>query len=169
MKLLIIGAPGSGKTTLAKRMSAAYSVPMYELEKILYVVTETGKRKRSKKEMLVELAKIDIKGPWIMEGLPDKTYDFLYGWADKIFWLDPPKKERDKRIFKRFVKQKISPRKGEISPSLTSLGGELWKSARADSDHAKKKLAKTLAPYAKKVVHIKSATTPTPKPLAKKQ
>ena len=157
MKLLIIGAVGSGKTTLAKKMSAAYGVPTYQLEKIAYEVTTEGRRKRSKKELLVLLAKIDLKGDWILEGIPDKAYDFLYGWADRIFWLDPPADVRRKRILKRFVKRKFAHGQGEISPSLMSLGGELWKNQRADTARYKNKLAKALQPYAKKVTHITSA------------
>lgn len=157
MKLLIIGAVGSGKTTLAKKISAASGVPTYQLEKILYEVTPKGRRKRSKKELLVLLTQIDLKGPWIMEGTPHKAYAFLYGWADKIFWLDPPVAVRGKRILKRFVKYKFLGSGEDAAPTVAALGKDLLKNAMANTNSARGKLARALAPYEDKVIHIKAA------------
>ena len=154
MKLLIIGHVGSGKTTLANKISAGCGVPVYDLADIAFEVKEGTRRRRTKREMLKVLAKIDHAGSWIIEGEPHKPYDFLYGWADRILLMEPAVDVRRKRILKRFAHSKFGHGGDVERPTLLSLGKELYKNQRAESKSARRKLAKSLQPYAAKITRV---------------
>jgi len=45
MKILIIGAVGTGKTTLAKKLSKKYNIKHYEIDSIVHDDNEAGKKR----------------------------------------------------------------------------------------------------------------------------
>lgn len=49
MKILIIGTVGTGKTTLAKKLSIKYKIKYYEIDSIVHDDNNNG-RKRTKEE-----------------------------------------------------------------------------------------------------------------------
>ena len=106
-KIYIVGIVASGKTTLAKKLSKEMNVPYHELDCIVHVKTNNGRYKRTPKEQVEELKRIDSLGDWIIEGTYRESCKCLLDMADKIIFLDPPLWLRKYRILTRYIKQQL--------------------------------------------------------------
>ncbi len=111
MKIFIIGGAGSGKTTLAKKLSKQYHIPHFDLDEINWI-NDNGQSsgvKRDKKERSLLLHNLlETNSDWIFEGIYFKNWiDPIIEQADKIIVLNPSKWLRCYRCFKRFIKRKL--------------------------------------------------------------
>ena len=156
MKLYIIGTVGSGKTTLAKELSAKYNIPWYELDLVVYVKTDTERYKCTPEEQVAEIERIDSEGDWIMEGVVRKSQKCLFDLADEVIFLDTPAYVRNFRIFKRFVRQQLRIEYCEYKSDLTMLK-MMYKWSRGFEKDREQFLAK-LQPYTEKLKIIKHKT-----------
>jgi adenylate kinase family enzyme len=82
------GGQGSGKTTLARRVGAQLSAPVYELDWVGWE-RETG-RERTVEEKLERVRAIAAEDTWVTEGTMLGWTDPLLGAADLVVWLDVP-------------------------------------------------------------------------------
>ena len=85
-RIHIIGCGGSGKTTLARQLAAAFEAPCYELDGIGY----DGHSKRSLENRLHDVRQIAAQPQWVSEGGYLWWVDELLQSADVIVWLDLP-------------------------------------------------------------------------------
>lgn len=103
-KVFIIGVAGSGKTTLAKKISEIIDAPTFKLDDIYW--RKKYYDKRSYEECTRELKKIISKNKgWVIEGL----YGFGKVAADKadlVIFLNYGKHIVGWRAFKRWLKSK---------------------------------------------------------------
>lgn len=106
MKILIIGSVGSGKTTLAKRLSKKLGIPYYEIDSIVY--NDLKKEKRLMQEQNNIINNINKNSSWIIEGTLRKNLDYLLDLTDKIIYLNTNYNVRKVRIIKRYIKQKLN-------------------------------------------------------------
>lgn len=98
MRINIIGPTSSGKTTLARKLSAEYKIPHYNLDYIFYepIPGKKDRRELSESEWKGKLKEILKDKDWIIEGVnPIKE---VFEKADKIVYLKPP-------IFKSLFRQ----------------------------------------------------------------
>ena len=94
---------GSGKTTLAKKLSKKLNIRHYPLDDIYFVRKYDKKRKedlRAKK--LKELLK---KKKWIIEGVFNNWTEEIFKKADLVIWLDLNPHFIVKHLLKRFFKR----------------------------------------------------------------
>jgi adenylate kinase family enzyme len=68
-KIHVIGSVGSGKTTLARKLSAQLAVPHYELDNVVWERRPHGDRRRTEKERDALLQEIIASDSWIIEGV----------------------------------------------------------------------------------------------------
>ncbi|EDN8460180.1 DNA topology modulation protein [Listeria monocytogenes] len=98
MKIRIIGSVGSGKTTLAKKLSEWQQIDYFETDRIVWKREETEVR-RTDNEKIAVLNKI-LQGvhleAWVDESINQ---------ADVVIFLDLPKKQIRSQIIKRQIKQ----------------------------------------------------------------
>lgn len=86
-KIFIVGAPGSGKTTLAAILSKKLGCPHYDLDDIRY---PPGKPKRTDEEAIPIVKKLISKPVWILEGVYLSWLTECLDETDLIIWLDVP-------------------------------------------------------------------------------
>ncbi|HEX5505296.1 MAG TPA: hypothetical protein VFW96_21945 [Thermomicrobiales bacterium] len=82
----VIGGPGSGKTTLARRLGDALGVPTCDLDAVAY----PAHRKRPGGERRAEAERIAAGEGWVTEGIYLGWVEPLLERADAIVWLDVP-------------------------------------------------------------------------------
>ncbi|MFJ7726320.1 AAA family ATPase [Neobacillus sp. NPDC097160] len=119
-KIHIIGSVGSGKTTLAKRLSRKLNVPFYELDNVVWKRQKSGDLRRTDEERKEYLNSIIQSDTWIIEGVHNEDWvaSSFYN-AELIIYLDTKYSIRTYRIIKRFVLQKLGLEKSNYKPTIT--------------------------------------------------
>jgi len=120
-KIHVIGSVGSGKTTLARKLSTFMNIPHYELDNVVWKRNPDGDIRRTDEERDEYLSKIISKDKWIIEGAQYSWVSPSFEQADLILLLDPVYLERKKRILKRFILQKLGLEKSNYKPTLDML------------------------------------------------
>lgn len=151
MKILIIGTVGTGKTTLAKKLSKQYNIKYYEIDSIVH--DDNNKIKRTSKQQYEIIEKINNNVNWIIEGVLRKNLYYLLELADKIIYLDISKKVRNRRILIRYIKQKLGLEQANYVPSLNMLKNMYKWSEKYDKN--KHEIMQTLDKYKDKIEIIK--------------
>lgn len=153
MKIYIVGIVASGKTTLAKQLSAKIKIPRFELDSIIHDDENNG-QKRSLEEQLQIIHEINKKEDWIIEGTHRKNLDELFILADKIIYLDIPLYKRKLRILKRYIKQKIGLEKCSYNSNIEML--KMMYKWTDDFEKNKLKFERKLSKYKNKIVRSNS-------------
>lgn len=121
MMIFIIGGPGSGKTTLAKRLSERYGIPRCNLDDLFWDNTAAAygtKRNPAERDALLD--QVLSREDWIVEGVYYAWCGRCFREADRICFLNVPRRVYRRRIIKRFVRRKLGIEKGK-KETLRSL------------------------------------------------
>jgi len=151
-KIYIVGVVASGKTTMAKMLSEKLNIPWYELDSVVHVHTENGYYRRTPDEQIQEINRINTTGSWICEGVYRETHKCVLDLADEIIFLDPPLWIRKKRIFTRFIKQKLRIESCLYKPRIDMLKKMFeWTN---DFENNRQKFENVLRAYENKLIRI---------------
>ena len=105
-RIHIIGGAGSGKTTLARAIGGARTLPAYDLDAIAY--EDGAGAKRSLDARLADVRRIVGQPSWVTEGIFLWWTDELLRNADVIIWLDLPWRIGARRIVLRHLRTSIA-------------------------------------------------------------
>lgn len=84
-RIIIIGCPGSGKTTLAKALGQKLNIPVVHLDKLWW----TGERETvSREEFDAQLDAALEQDQWIIDGNFSRTMPMRIARCDTIIYLD---------------------------------------------------------------------------------
>ena len=86
-KIIVIGCPGSGKTTFAEKLHRATGLPLYHLDAIWH---KPDKTHISRDEFDVKLADILSLDEWIIDGNYHRTLEMRLSACDTVFLFDLP-------------------------------------------------------------------------------
>ncbi|MFZ3589501.1 AAA family ATPase [Bacillus sp. DJP31] len=118
-KIHIIGSVGSGKTTLARRLSFELNIPYYEIDNLVWKRSGNGDIRNSEDDRNEQLRTIIQSDNWIIEGVHSEEWvEQSFQHADVIVFLDPKYSVRTKRIIKRFILQKFGKEKANYKPTI---------------------------------------------------
>ena len=84
-KIIIIGCPGSGKSTFAKELQKKFNIPLHHLDLIW---NKPDKTTITRDEFDKELSKIFNTEKWIIDGNYQRTLEKRIKECDTIFLLD---------------------------------------------------------------------------------
>ena len=86
-KIIVIGCPGAGKSTFARRLKEMTGLPLYYLDQIWHKVDRTTV---SKEEFDAKLREIIQQDSWIIDGNYLRTMECRLDACDTVFFLDYP-------------------------------------------------------------------------------
>lgn len=109
-RVMIIGGPGSGKTTLALRLGKITGLPVYHMDQIHHLPGWVERPRDEKSRMCED---VHARDTWIFEGNHSSAYPGRIARADTCIWLDLPVALRLCRVVWRTLKHY-----GQDRPSL---------------------------------------------------
>lgn len=87
IKIIIIGSPGSGKSTFARKLRDITDIPLYYLDMIWHKPDRTN---ISQEEFDTQLNDILQKDRWIIDGNYQRTLESRLEKCDTVFFMDFP-------------------------------------------------------------------------------
>ena len=86
-KIIVIGCPGSGKSTFSKSLHEITKIPLYHLDMLYWNEDKTTVKKSV---FLDRLLKISENSEWIIDGNYSSTMELRMQKCDTVFFLDYP-------------------------------------------------------------------------------
>lgn len=86
-KVIIIGCPGSGKTTFAKRLNKITGLPLYYLDSIWH---KPDKTHIAREDFDKTISRIFNTSEWIIDGNYNRTIEMRLQQCDTVFLFDLP-------------------------------------------------------------------------------
>ncbi|HEX2944845.1 MAG TPA: AAA family ATPase [Clostridia bacterium] len=158
MKIYIVGAVSSGKSTLAKRLSATLGIPSYSLDEVVHIPDKSspwGNIKRQAEERDQLFNSIIEQSKWIIEDVGRPCFEAGMKEADMIILLETPSMTRNFRIIKRWLKQRLGIEKCIYAPRLKMLVSMLrWS---RDYDLQRDGLKDRIRQYERKVTTLRNS------------
>ncbi len=88
MKIIVIGCPGSGKSTFSQKISSALNIPLFHLDMLYHNTDGTHILKEELEDKLKKIFRENEK--WIIDGNYQRTLEMRIKECDTIFLLDYP-------------------------------------------------------------------------------
>lgn len=86
-KIMVIGCPGSGKSTFSKALHKKTGIPVFHLDMMYW---NPDKTKVDKTVFLNRLHEVFEKSEWIIDGNYISTIELRMGFCDTVIFLDYP-------------------------------------------------------------------------------
>ncbi|WP_074949161.1 DNA topology modulation protein [Alicyclobacillus macrosporangiidus] len=109
-KVAIIGSPGAGKSTFARRLGDITGIEVYHLDRLFWKPGWVGTPREEWKTLQQQLIQNES---WIMDGHYGATMDIRIQAADTVIFLDFPRRVCLWRIAKRVIRYR-----GQIRPDM---------------------------------------------------
>ncbi|MCS0605215.1 adenylate kinase [Streptomyces sp. LP11] len=104
-RILVVGATGAGKSTLARALSGRLGVPYHEMDALYF----DGPGWAVNGRLAEDVARVAAGPRWIVDSLGyPEVRDLLWGRAGTVVWLDYPKRVIMPRVLRRSVRRTVT-------------------------------------------------------------
>lgn len=110
-RILVIGSPGAGKSTLARELAGRTGLPLFHLDRIHW---SPGWVERDRDEAARMLDAVLAQDRWIIDGNYGSTLPRRVPRADGVVWLDYPTGLCLRRVLQRWWRYR-----GQARPDMT--------------------------------------------------
>ena len=86
-KVIIIGCPGSGKSTFGRELTRVTGLPLYHLDMMYWNEDRTTV---TRENFIEKLQAVMSKKEWILDGNYESTMEMRFKECDTVFFLDYP-------------------------------------------------------------------------------
>ncbi|SFA86608.1 MULTISPECIES: shikimate kinase [unclassified Bacillus (in: firmicutes)] len=156
-KIHIIGSVGSGKTTLARKLSTELNIPFFELDNVMWIRNKSGDIRRTEEERKEYLNSILHSNAWIIEGVHNDEWVLdCFHHAELIVFLDKDYSIRIYRIIKRFILQRLRIEKSNYRPTF-QIFIKMFKWNRLFEEVEKPSFYKKSRIYSDKILLVKNS------------
>jgi|SoimicmetaTmtLMB_FD_contig_51_651646_length_1094_multi_2_in_0_out_0_2 adenylate kinase family enzyme len=100
-RVLVVGCPGAGKSTFARRLGEKLPLPVVHLD---FHYWRSGWKPSELAAWRERAAMLAAAPEWIMDGNFHNTYYLRMPRADSLFWLDYPRAKCMRRVLLRILK-----------------------------------------------------------------
>jgi adenylate kinase family enzyme len=137
-RILVIGSPGAGKSTLASRLAGRLNLPLIHLDREYFGPGWTTPPRAEWRERVKALA---ARPAWVMDGNYASTFDIRVPRATAVVWLDLPRWQCALSVLWRVARNYGRPR-----PDLGTAGPERfdWSFMRWIWSYPEKMRSKTI-------------------------
>lgn len=155
MKIYIVGSVGSGKTTLARKLSMQFGIPHYETDNFVWYRRPEGDLRNTEEDRNRMFLQAVHSPHWIIEGVHIDWNEEGFEQADAIIFLDLPPAIRKRQFIARYFRQITGREKANYRPSFSMLR-KMFVWNRYFEKQMKPRLLEMLKPYDGKVTMIRN-------------
>ena len=103
-RISVVGSSGSGKTTVARAIAETLGIPHLELDGVYHQPGWVPLPDDDFREIASEFAARDS---WVVDGnyTIGGVLDLVWGRADTVVWVDPPKRTVIQRVIRRTIRR----------------------------------------------------------------
>ncbi|MFC4411799.1 DNA topology modulation protein FlaR [Chungangia koreensis] len=153
MKIYVLGSVGSGKTTLARQLSAKLGIPHYETDNFVWSRHPEGDIRNSIEVRDSLFLQAIHSSSWIIEGVHIDWNEEGFKQADIIVFLDLPLHIRRRQFILRYFRQITGREQANYRPSFAMLK-KMFVWNRYFEETMRPMLLGMLTPYKEKVIRI---------------
>lgn len=107
MRISVVGTSGSGKSTMAERIAAAFHIPIIELDAINWQAGWRDLNSHDPEEFKRRVAQAVSANAWVIAGNYSLVRPIYIPRLTHIVWLDYPKRVVMRRVIWRSIKRAI--------------------------------------------------------------
>lgn len=104
-RVSLVGVPGSGKTTVGRRLAAALDVPFVELDAIFH---QPAWGKLARDDLRDRVSQELAADAWVVDGNYSAMRDLVLQRADTCVWLDLPRPLVMRRVIRRTLRRAVT-------------------------------------------------------------
>jgi adenylate kinase family enzyme len=104
-RVSVVGVPGSGKSTVGRRLATTLEVPYVELDAVFH---QPGWTALPAKEFQARIADVVAGDGWVVDGNYSASRELVWQRADTVVWLDLPRSLVMRRIIRRTVRRAVT-------------------------------------------------------------
>lgn len=104
-RVSVVGCPGSGKSTLGRKVATQLDVPFVELDGIFH---QPGWQELPRDEFRARVSEQTASDGWVIDGnYNSAVQDLVWARADTVVWIDLPRSTVMRRVIRRTVRRAV--------------------------------------------------------------